>query len=68
MAFYSEFKNLTTGLYVVSPGEFAAATIGTKFQRLEGQVYIKNADGQLDIAEAIPNLVIFDVNDTQIFP
>jgi hypothetical protein len=68
MAFYHEFKNLTTGQDVTSADEFAAASVGTKFQRLEGQVYIKNADGQLDIAEAIPNLVIYDVNDTQIFP
>ena len=68
MAFYTEFKNLTTGVYVADVAEFAAAPIGTKFQRLNGLIYEKNSSGFLDVAEAIPNLTIYDINDSVIFP
>lgn len=68
MAFYTEFKNLTTGLYVSDVTEFASAAVGTKFQRLNGLIYVKNSSGLFDVDEAIPNLNIYDINDVKIFP
>lgn len=68
MAFYTEFKNLTTGLYVSDITEFADAIVGTQFQRLNGLIYVKNSSGLFDVAEAIPNLTIYDINENIIFP
>jgi hypothetical protein len=68
MAFYTEFKNLTTGLYVSDITEFASAAVGTKFQRINGLIYVKNSSGLFDVDEAIPNLKIYDINNNIIFP
>lgn len=68
MAFYTEFKNLTTGLYVTDVTEFASAAVGTQFQRLNGLIYVKNSSGFFDCDEAIPNLTIYDINNNIIFP
>jgi hypothetical protein len=68
MAFYTEFKNLTTGLYVSDISEFASAAVGTQFQRINGLIYVKNSSGLFDVDEAIPNLKIYDINDQIIFP
>jgi hypothetical protein len=58
MAFYTEFKNLTTGLDVVDISEFAAASVGTEFTRLNGISYVKNSFGFLDIIGTTDKLPI----------
>jgi hypothetical protein len=58
MAFYTEFKNLTTGLDVVDISEFASAPVGTEFTRLNGISYKKNSFGFLDIIGTTDKLPI----------
>lgn len=47
MAFYSEFKNLTTGLTLTSMSEFSSAAVGTQFEKVSGDIYEKASDGTL---------------------
>jgi hypothetical protein len=47
MAFYSEFKNLTTGLTLNSMSEFASIAVGTQLEKASGEVYEKASDGTL---------------------
>jgi hypothetical protein len=47
MAFYSDFKNLTTSLTLTSMSEFASVAVGTQLERSTGDTYEKASDGTL---------------------